>query len=176
MWWGHVPGKNSSWKFNNFVKHLHQSWATCKHSQVLSLLVLYRVKILKFLQCILWVIQCSSIGTTPFRKLWNKNGCREESFCAKVTPFWGRVVSASDFQSGDPGFECHSGHQIFFGCPKCKTLAKLLNSQLVFSCHLELFILLCSIRNTSISLYLLEWSVYKPGTIPWFVTVSMQGY
>jgi len=34
--------------------------------------------------------------------------------------------------------------KFFLGCPECKTLAKLLNSQLVSSCHLEFFILLCS--------------------------------
>ena len=105
MWRSHVPGKNSSWKFNNFIKHLHQSWATCKPSQdsAITSCSVYSVKTLKFLQCILWVILCSSVETTPFHNVENKYGCLEEYFCAKVTPFWGQVVSVSYFQSGNPG-------------------------------------------------------------------------
>ena len=46
----------------------------------------------------------------------------------------GQVVSASDSQSGGPGSESHSGHalaEFVLGRPKFRSLATLVNSQLV---------------------------------------------
>ena len=48
----------------------------------------------------------------------------------------GQVVSASDSQSGGPGSESHSGHalaEFVLGRPKFRSLATLVNSQLVAS-------------------------------------------
>ena len=43
------------------------------------------------------------------------------------------MVSVSDSQSGDPGFESHSGHylDLFLGSSEFKFSATLVNSQLV---------------------------------------------
>ena len=64
------------------------------------------------------------------------------------------------------------------GCPRFKTMAKLLNSRLVASCYLEFLILFCSTVYLNdwylFLIKLLEWSVCKPGTIPRFVTLPIQ--
>ena len=59
----------------------------------------------------------------------------------------GRVVSASDAQSGGPGFESRSGHllEVVLGHPKFKSSATLVNNQLVASCQLRFLVLLCCI-------------------------------
>ena len=59
---------------------------------------------------------------------------------------FGRVVSASNSQSGRSGFESRSGDFGFvLGRPELKSSATLVNSQLVAFCQLALLILLCCI-------------------------------
>ena len=59
---------------------------------------------------------------------------------------FGRVVSASDSQSGRSGFEPRSSNFGFVpGRPESKSSATLVNSQLVAFCQLALLILLCCI-------------------------------
>ena len=58
------------------------------------------------------------------------------------------MVTVSDSQSGGLGFESRAGHLLDFvlGRPEFKSLATLVNSQLVASsCQLGFLILLCSI-------------------------------
>ena len=66
-------------------------------------------------------------------------------FDKSLTSF-GRVVSASNSQSGRSGFESRSGDFGFVLCrPELKSSATLVNSQLVAFCQLALLILLCCI-------------------------------
>ena len=59
---------------------------------------------------------------------------------------FGRVVSASNSQSGHSGFESRSGDFGFvLGRPELKSSTTLVNSQLVAFCQLALLILLCCI-------------------------------
>ena len=99
-------------------------------------------------QTTLWEVQKARVFPSPLMVIMNFVFSSPPLLTLPAEPFFyftsfGRVVSASNSQSGRSGFESHSGKFGFvFGCPELKSSATLVNSQLVAFCQLELLILL----------------------------------
>ena len=102
-------------------------------------------------QTTLWEVQKARVFPSPLMVIMNFVFSSPPLLTLPAEPFFyftsfGRVVSASNSQSGRSGFESCSGKFGFvFGCPELKSSATLVNSQLVAFCQLALLILLCCI-------------------------------
>ena len=102
-------------------------------------------------QTTLWEVQKARVFPSPLMVIMNFVFSSPPLLTLPAEPFFyftsfGRVVSASDSQSGRSGFESRSGDFGFvFGRPELKSSATLVNSQLVAFCQLALLILLCCI-------------------------------
>ena len=99
-------------------------------------------------QTTLWEVQKARVFPSPLMVIMNFVFSSPPLLTLPAEPFFyftsfGRVVSASNSQSGRSGFESRSGKFGFvFGCPELKSSATLVNSQLVAFCQLALLILL----------------------------------
>ena len=102
-------------------------------------------------QTTLWEVQKARVFPSPLMVIMNFVFSSPPLLTLPAEPFFyftsfGRVVSASNSQSGRSGFESRSGKFGFvFGRPELKSSATLVNSQLVAFCQLALLILLCCI-------------------------------
>ena len=98
-----------------------------------------------------WEVQKARVFPSPLMVIMNFVFSSPPLLTLPAEPFFyftsfGRVVSASNSQSGRSGFESRSGDFVFvLGRPELKSSATLVNSQLVAFCQLALLILLCCI-------------------------------
>ena len=98
-----------------------------------------------------WEVQKARVYPSPLMVIMNLVFSSPPLSTLPAEPFFyftsfGRVVSASNSQSGRSGFESRSVDFGFvFGRPELKSSATLVNSQLVVFCQLALLILLCCI-------------------------------
>ena len=99
-------------------------------------------------QATLWEVQKAQVFPSPLMVIMNFVFSSPPLLTLPAEPFFyfsgfGRVVSASDSQSGRSGFESRSGDFGFvLGRPELKSSATLVNSQPVAFCQLALLILL----------------------------------
>ena len=98
-----------------------------------------------------WEVQKARVFPSPLMVIMNFVFSSSPLLTLPAEPFFcftsfGRVVSASNSQSGRSGLESRSGDFGFvLGRPEVKSSATLLKSQLVAFCQLALLILLCCI-------------------------------
>ena len=99
-------------------------------------------------QTTLWEVQKAPVFPSPLMVIMSFVVSSPPLLTLPAEPFFyftsfGRVVSASDSQSGRSWFESRSGDFGFvLGRPELKSSATLVNSQLVAFCQLALLILL----------------------------------
>ena len=102
-------------------------------------------------QTTLWEVQKARVFPSPLMVIMNFVLSSPPLSTLPAEPFFyftsfGRVVSASDLQSGRTEFESRSGDFGFvLGCPELNSSATLVNSQPVAFCQLALLILLLCI-------------------------------
>ena len=96
-----------------------------------------------------WEVQKARVFPSPLMVIMNFVFSSPPLLTLPAEPYFtslGRVVSASNSQSGRSGFESRSGDFGFvLGRSEVKSSATLVNSQLVAFCQLALLILLCCI-------------------------------
>ena len=101
-----------------------------------------------------WEVQKARVFPSPLMVIMDFVVSSPSLLTLPAEPFFyftgfGRVVSASDSQSGRSGFEFRSGDFGFvLGRPELKSSATLVNSQVVAFCQLALLIMSCCIWIT----------------------------